>query len=76
MPAAPGRFSRPLATTPEVNVLVAASRGEHAQHRPARSWLEGALASNVAGTGFGLMPMVQASFLRRVSRSGSASRAL
>jgi toxin-antitoxin system PIN domain toxin len=53
--------------TPDVNVLVAASRSDHPHHAVARDWLENAVG--VAGTGAALtlMPMVLASFLRLVT---------
>jgi toxin-antitoxin system PIN domain toxin len=53
--------------TPDVNVLVAAFRGDHPHHAAARSWLEGALDGAAGGAGFTVMPMVIASFLRLVS---------
>ena len=53
--------------TPDVNVLVAASRGDHAHHAVARSWLEKALAAVPSGATFTLMPMVLVSFLRLVT---------
>lgn len=53
--------------TPDVNVLVAASRTDHPQHAVARPWLEGAVASAGEGAAFTLMPMVVASFLRLVT---------
>jgi len=53
--------------TPDVNVLVAASRSDHPQHAVARSWLEQALGAATSGTSFTLMPMVLASFLRLVN---------
>jgi hypothetical protein len=53
--------------TPDVNVLVAASRSDHPHHAVAHDWLERAIG--VAGTGAALtlMPMVLASFLRLVT---------
>ena len=53
--------------TPDVNVLVAASRSDHPHHAVARDWLENAVG--VAGTvaALTLMPMVLASFLRLVT---------
>jgi len=54
--------------TPDVNVLVAASRSDHPHHAPARVWLEQAIAQ--AGQGvlsLKLQPMVTASFLRLVT---------
>jgi hypothetical protein len=53
--------------TPDVNVLVAASRGDHPHHAVARAWLEPALEAAAAGASFTLMPMVLASFLRLVT---------
>lgn len=53
--------------TPDVNVLVAASRVDHPHHEVAREWLEQALAAAAAGTALTLMPMVMASFLRLVT---------
>jgi toxin-antitoxin system PIN domain toxin len=50
--------------TPDVNVLVAASRSDHPHHAVARTWLEGALAAAESGSAFTLMPMVVASVLR------------
>jgi len=53
--------------TPDVNVLVAASRSDHPHHAAARTWLEGALAAAQDGAAFTLMPMVLASVLRLVT---------
>ena len=53
--------------TPDVNVLVAASRSDHPHHAIARTWLEQAVAAAAAGSTLLLMPMVLASFLRLVS---------
>lgn len=53
--------------TPDVNVLVAASRSDHPHHAVARSWLEDAVGASPAGAGLTLMPMVVASFLRLVT---------
>jgi toxin-antitoxin system PIN domain toxin len=53
--------------TPDVNVLVAASRLDHPHHAIARAWLEGAVADAGEGAAFTLMPMVAASFLRLVT---------
>ena len=44
--------------TPDVNVLVAASRADHPHHEPARAWLEAALDAASASDGLLLMPMV------------------
>jgi len=53
--------------TPDVNVLVAASRSDHPHHDAARTWLEGALAAAETGAAFTLMPMVLTSLLRLVT---------
>jgi predicted nucleic acid-binding protein len=52
--------------TPDVNVLVAASRSDHPHHRIARSWLEDTASAAASGGTLILMPMVLASFLRLV----------
>lgn len=53
--------------TPDVNVLVAASRSDHPHHGVARSWLEQALVNASQGATLKLQPMVIASFLRLVT---------
>ncbi|MFO1294485.1 MAG: TA system VapC family ribonuclease toxin [Rubrivivax sp.] len=53
--------------TPDVNVLVAASRTDHPHHAVARDWLEGAMGASAAGASLTLMPMVLASFVRLVT---------
>jgi toxin-antitoxin system PIN domain toxin len=53
--------------TPDVNVLVAASRIDHPHHATARSWLEQALLDAGQGAALKLQPMVIASFLRLVT---------
>ena len=53
--------------TPDVNVLVAASRSDHPHHATARSWLENAINQATQGTPLKLQPMVLASFLRLVT---------
>ena len=53
--------------TPDVNVLVAASRADHPHHAAARVWLEDVVNASGAGAAFTLMPMVLASFLRLVT---------
>ncbi len=53
--------------TPDVNLLVAASRSDHPHHRTAREHLEQALEASAQGASFRLMPMVVASFLRLVT---------
>ncbi len=53
--------------TPDVNVLVAASRSDHPHHAVARNWLEEAISTSSAGAPLTLMPMVLTSFLRLVT---------
>ncbi len=53
--------------TPDVNILVAASRSDHPHHAPARTWLEQAITNASQGAAFSLQPMVIASFLRLVT---------
>jgi toxin-antitoxin system PIN domain toxin len=53
--------------TPDVNVLVAASRSDHPHHGVALSWLEQAVLDAGHGTPLKLQPMVIASFLRLVT---------
>ena len=53
--------------TPDVNVLVAASRTDHPHHAVAHGWLEAAVGAADEGAAFTLMPMVLASFLRLVT---------
>lgn len=53
--------------TPDVNVLVAASRGDHPHHAVAREWLEEAVGAAGGGAAFTVMPMVLTSFLRLVT---------
>ncbi len=53
--------------TPDVNVLVAASRSDHPHHAVARTWLVEAVSASGGGSAFTLMPMVLASFLRLVT---------
>lgn len=53
--------------TPDVNVLVAASRTDHPHYAVARAWLETAVDASEAGSVLTLMPMVLASFLRLVT---------
>jgi toxin-antitoxin system PIN domain toxin len=53
--------------TPDVNVLVAASRSDHPHHAVARAWLEEAVSASGDGAAFTLMPMVLASFVRLVT---------
>ncbi len=55
--------------TPDVNVLVAASRSDHPHHAVAREWLEEAINASMTRAPLTLMPMVLASFLRLVTSS-------
>jgi toxin-antitoxin system PIN domain toxin len=53
--------------TPDVNVLLAASRSDHPHYAVARTWLEQAIVNASQGTPLTLQPMVIASFLRLVT---------
>ncbi|GHU36634.1 ribonuclease VapC25 [Betaproteobacteria bacterium] len=53
--------------TPDVNVLVAASRSDHPHHAVALGWLEQAIADANTGSPLKLQAMVIASFLRLVT---------
>jgi len=55
--------------TPDVNVLIAASRSDHPHHKIAYLRLEQAIAACVEGASLKLMPMVVASFLRLVTHA-------
>jgi uncharacterized protein len=50
--------------TPDLNVLLAASRTDHPQHTPALRWLEQAIADCATGGSIEVLPMVAAGFLR------------
>lgn len=50
--------------TPDVNVLIAASRQDHVHHATALAWLEEALAANLTGRPLAILPMVASGFLR------------
>ena len=53
--------------TPDVNVLVAASRVDHAHHAIAKAWLLSALEDARTGVQLGLLGTVVASYLRLVT---------
>jgi toxin-antitoxin system PIN domain toxin len=53
--------------TPDVNVLVAASRSDHPHYSVVRAWLEEAISASSIGPPLTLMPMVLGSFLRLVT---------
>lgn len=53
--------------TPDVNVLLAASRADHPHHATAYACLDEAVAACADGASLKLMPMVAASFLRLVT---------
>jgi uncharacterized protein len=55
--------------TPDINVLVAASRADHPHHTVAREWLEEAIEACESGSSIEVLPMVAASFLRLVTNS-------
>lgn len=56
--------------TPDVNVLVAASRADHPHHAPALAAMKLAIADCAVGSRLKLMPLVAASFLRLVTHPG------
>ena len=53
--------------TPDVNVLIAASRSDHPHHKIAFAVLNEAVAACADGASLKLMPMIAASFLRLVT---------
>ncbi|MGH6635427.1 MAG: TA system VapC family ribonuclease toxin [Gammaproteobacteria bacterium] len=53
--------------TPDVNILVAASRSDHPHHGPALTWLDAALDACEKGRPLAIFPMVAAGFLRLVT---------
>ena len=55
--------------TPDVNVLVAAFRRDHAHHLAAKSWLAESLAGSGPGAPLRLLPPVVAGFLRIVTNT-------
>jgi len=55
--------------TPDVNVLLAASRSDHPHHKVAFACLNEAIAACADGASLKLMPMVVASFLRLVTNA-------
>src|SRR5262245_36950466 len=59
--------SRRREMTPDVNVLVAASRADHVHHHVAHRWLTQALRASATGSRLDVMPMVIVGFLRLVT---------
>lgn len=57
----------PPPMTPDVNVLVAASRSDHPHHKAAYACMNKAVAACAEGASLKLMPMVAAGFLRLVT---------
>lgn len=53
--------------TPDVNVLVAASRADHPHHGRALAWLDDALAACADGSRLCILPMVAAGVVRLVT---------
>jgi len=53
-----------LQMAPDLNVLLAASRTDHPQHKIAFAWLEDAVADCESGRSIEILPMVAAGFLR------------
>jgi len=50
--------------TPDVNVVIAASRTDHPQHRAALTWLKHTLVGSETNGGIEILPVVAASYLR------------
>jgi hypothetical protein len=50
--------------TPDLNVLLAASRTDHPHHAPAMAWLRQATTDCASGGSIEILPMVAAGFLR------------
>src|SRR5690349_8841904 len=61
------RCSMQRTMTPDLNVLLAASRADHPHHKPALSWLNQAIAECATGGSIEILPMVVAGFLRLVT---------
>jgi toxin-antitoxin system PIN domain toxin len=59
----------PLTMTPDVNVLIAASRSDHPHHKIAYVCLDEAVVACADGASLKLMPMVVTSFLRLVTNA-------
>ena len=55
--------------TPDVNVLIAASRSDHPHHKTAYACMDEAVVACADGATLTLMPMVVASYLRLVTNS-------
>jgi len=55
--------------TPDLNVLLAASRTDHPQHGPALAWLNETIDRCASGENIELLPMVTAGFLRLSTNS-------
>lgn len=53
--------------TPDVNILVAASRQDHPHHAPALKWLKDALTDSAQGRSLAILPMVASGYLRLVT---------
>jgi len=53
--------------TPDINVLIAASRADHVHHGIARRWLTKALRASSSGARLDVMPMAIAGFFRLVT---------
>jgi toxin-antitoxin system PIN domain toxin len=53
--------------TPDINILVAASRSDHPHHAIARDWLETAIEACASGGSIEVLPMVAAGYLRLVT---------
>ena len=53
--------------SPDVNVVIAASRSDHPHHRTALAWLKSALAECETNGGIEILPVVATGYLRLVT---------
>jgi uncharacterized protein len=55
--------------SPDINVVVAASRADHVHHRPAMVWFNRAIARCETGGSIQMLPIVTSGYLRLVTNS-------
>jgi toxin-antitoxin system PIN domain toxin len=58
---------KPGMISPDVNVVIAASRSDHPHHRTALAWLKQALAESDTNGGLEILPVVATGYLRLVT---------
>ena len=61
------RFMKPRMISPDVNVVIAASRSDHSHHRTALAWLKHVLAESDTNGGLEILPVVATGYLRLVT---------